>query len=53
LADASPCSKWKDVIANHVDWKKTRAEKKRAKSEEEEKINKMLSVIVDKKLDGL
>jgi len=41
------------VIAKNVDWKKTRAEKKRAEKEEEEKINKMLSVIVDKKLAGL
>lgn len=42
-----------EVIAKNVDWKKTRAEKKRAEKEEEEKINKMLSVIVDKKLAGL
>jgi len=41
------------VIAKNVDWKKTRAEKKIAEKEEEEKINKMLSVIVDKKLAGL
>jgi len=53
LADASPCSKWKELIANNVDWKKTRAEKKIAEKEEEEKIIKMLSVIVDKKLAGL
>lgn len=53
LADASPCSKWKDVIANNLDWKKTRTEKKRAEKEEEERIKNMVSVIVDDKLAGL
>ena len=35
LADATPCSKFKDVIANHLDWKLTRAEKKKAEKEHE------------------
>jgi len=41
------------VIANNLDWKKTRTEKKRAEKEEEERIKNMVSVIVDNKLAGL
>ena len=35
LDDPSPCSKWRDVIANHVGWSKSRAQKREADKEKD------------------
>ena len=53
LADPSPCSKWRDVIANHVGWKKSRAEKKEKAKEKdaviEAAVEKAVAEIAPKK----
>ena len=49
LADPSPCDKFKDLLANHLGWKKTRAEKKIADKEKAEKIE----AIVEKQVSSI
>jgi len=53
LADPTPCSKWKDVIANHIDWKLKRADKMKADAEKEEKMRNLMNKVIDEKFAGL
>merc|ERR1712167_453837 len=46
LGDPSKCHRWADVIANHKQWKTTRAEER----EKEEKLMKKIQKIVEEKV---
>jgi len=45
LADPSPCGKFKELLANHLGWKKSRAEKRVA---DEEKFGKIDAIVEEK-----
>ena len=51
LADATPCSMWKNIIANHLGWRKTREEKKKSEQEQESKIKDIVLKEVSEILD--